>query len=371
MINRGERWDISKKYGFLALISAVLVLAAACIPAVTPSPTAVPTSVAKGGTIASPVPTVAPKPTATPTKRLLDKVNLAFASGSPSLVFPNAVAKEQGYYEQEGLDVEFVQVGAAISIKALIAGSHDFDTAVGSGVVAIIQGASLRVILASLTKAPWFIYAKPEIKSIAELKGKKIAVPTIGSALDVAAGVVLKKHGLDYKNDVIWVATGGGAAWGESLEAGIVDAGIFNSDVVLRLREKGFRELSVIGDEVAYVGGGLVATEKTVKERPDLVLRMVRASLKGLKYFQQRGEEMAQYYAKTLNMEPAKAKQLYELDRRTKNQDGIADEATIKENMARQKESLGTDTDIPLDKVFDMSFAKRANEELKQEGWKP
>ncbi|MDP2726373.1 MAG: ABC transporter substrate-binding protein, partial [Dehalococcoidia bacterium] len=173
----------------LVLILGGFLFAAACAPAAPPPPpTAAPTTAAKAA-VPTATATVAPKPAATATKRPLDKVKLSLASSSP-LFFPLRLAKDMGFFEQEGLDVEVVEVGAAISIKSLIGGSHDFDSAVGSSKVAVMEGADIRNIAVNLRKAPWWIYSKPEIKSIAELKGKKMEVPTIGSALDTTAGVV-------------------------------------------------------------------------------------------------------------------------------------------------------------------------------------
>src|SRR5512145_1901173 len=102
-------------------------------------------------------------------------VNVAVPSFSMSLVAFMA-AKERGYYRQEGLDVNFVLMPAAIASRALIAGNVDFATVGGSALTASLGGAPLRLLFSSFNRSLFWLYSRPEIADVKELKGKKIGV---------------------------------------------------------------------------------------------------------------------------------------------------------------------------------------------------
>src|ERR1043165_5428008 len=71
-------------------------------------------------------------------------------------------AKEKGYFQEEGLDVEVILMSAAIGIRALIAGDVDASTVGGSALPPIFRGAPLRMVFISFDKPTHWLYAKPE-----------------------------------------------------------------------------------------------------------------------------------------------------------------------------------------------------------------
>src|ERR1041384_8748114 len=107
-------------------------------------------------------------------------VNVAVPSFSMSLVAFMA-AKERGYYRQEGLDVNFVLMPAAIASRALIAGNVDFATVGGSALTASLGGAALRLLFSSFNRSLFWLYSRPEITDVKQLKDKKVGVSSIGS----------------------------------------------------------------------------------------------------------------------------------------------------------------------------------------------
>ena len=118
-----------------------------------------------------------------PVRSFATTVNVAVPSFSMSLVAFMA-AKERGYYRQEGLDVNFVLMPAAIASRALIAGNVDFATVGGSALTAALGGAPLRLLFSSYNRALFWLYSKPDIADVKDLNGKKIGVSSIGSGPD-------------------------------------------------------------------------------------------------------------------------------------------------------------------------------------------
>ncbi|MDP2728690.1 MAG: ABC transporter substrate-binding protein, partial [Dehalococcoidia bacterium] len=142
----------------LAVMLASMILALACAPAAAPpAPTAVPTQATKAAPSAVPTSTTPPKPTSVPTPKTLEKVTLAVPS-TTTLFIPYYLARDKGYFAEEGLDVDITTIAAAISIKALASGSaQQFDAAGGSAQSAIIAGLPIRIVEILTKNPPWWI----------------------------------------------------------------------------------------------------------------------------------------------------------------------------------------------------------------------
>src|SRR5690242_5159550 len=151
--------------------------------------------------------------------------------GIPSISISSGsfiVAKEAGFYRDEGLNVELVVMRGAPAIQGLIGGTVPFASSGGAGLLPIVRGAPLRIIFTTYSRPMFWIYSKPEIKSIEELKGKKVGVSSIGSGPDSLLRILLKKYNLEGGRDVAILATGPGPARYFALKAGATDAAVLN-----------------------------------------------------------------------------------------------------------------------------------------------
>ncbi len=118
------------------------------------------------------------------------------------------VARDRGYYQKEGLDVDLILMRGGVANQALIAGNVDFTTVPTAGLQAALQGAQLKVVLSTFHKPMFWLYSRPEIKSVRDLAGKKVAVSSLGAAGDSALRELIKKNGLDENRDVAILAIG-------------------------------------------------------------------------------------------------------------------------------------------------------------------
>src|SRR3990167_7064947 len=112
----------------------------------------------------------------------LDAVNLHVSAGvSPNnLIY--GVAKEKGFYQEEGLELLPIQAGMLPGIKGLVAGSFDFTQILGQSAGAIIRGLPLKIVMVFDTRPLNWLYASKNIKTIQELKGgKQVAVSSFRS----------------------------------------------------------------------------------------------------------------------------------------------------------------------------------------------
>ncbi|MEM2447105.1 MAG: ABC transporter substrate-binding protein [Candidatus Bathyarchaeia archaeon] len=221
------------------------------------------------------------KPTPSP-----QKVTIAMGY-IPNVQFaPFYVAIEKGYFRQEGIELEFNYGWEADIVKLVGTGELDFAIASGEQVLlARSQGLPIVYVAGWYHRFPVVVVSLEEkgIKSLQDLRGKKVGIPALFGASYVGWRALLKAEGFkeeDFNLQEI------GYTQVESLTKGLVDAAIcyaMNEPVQLRLA--GYKvNVITVADRVNLISNGIMTNEKTIKEKPELVRGMVRAFLRGLRY---------------------------------------------------------------------------------------
>jgi NitT/TauT family transport system substrate-binding protein len=196
------------------------------------------------------------------------------------------VAKEAGLFEQQGLDVtDFPLIeGGTLSIQALIGGDIQFVLAGTSGIiVADLGGADLVRVAGASNKFEFALLAVPEIRTGAELRGKRVGISRFGSSSDFAARTALQYLGLDPERDVTILQIGGTAARVGAMQSGSIEAAPEIAPALLTAKKLGFNmllDLAQIG--VPYQVGPISTTRALINESPETVRRVVRGYLAGI-----------------------------------------------------------------------------------------
>src|SRR5947208_4721065 len=110
------------------------------------------------------------------------------------------VAEVKGYFCGEGLDNETIAISGTNAIAALVSGDVDYSGAGGSGMRAAVRGAPIKAIMFQTEKVTWYLLATPDIMKISDLKGKRIAVGTVGDTQDTLITMLVQKEGLTEKD---------------------------------------------------------------------------------------------------------------------------------------------------------------------------
>src|SRR5467141_5538 len=105
----------------------------------------------------------------------LPPVRIGYVSRS-ILDMPFMIARDRGYFREEGLEPELIFMKAAQTIPAMLAGGTDFGTATGTGVAAAVSGVDVRVVFALTDKPSFDLFTLPSIANIQQLRGKKIGI---------------------------------------------------------------------------------------------------------------------------------------------------------------------------------------------------
>jgi NitT/TauT family transport system substrate-binding protein len=250
---------------FLASI-AIIGLLAGCAPA------------------AAPTAAVTQPAASTATAQTLVKIRLPVGY-IPNIQFaPLYVALDKGYYRQEGLDVT-IDYSMEIDSLALV-GANQIQFAVVSGEqvpLARAQGLPVVYVMAWYQDYPVGITAKTEtaIKTPQDLRGKKIGIPMLSGASYIGLRALLSAGGLTEK-DITLDTIGFNQV--EALAAGREDAAvIYVANEPLALENQGYPENVLrVSDYINLVSNGLITNETTLSQNPDLVRRMVSATLKGI-----------------------------------------------------------------------------------------
>ncbi|HWO41193.1 MAG TPA: ABC transporter substrate-binding protein [Candidatus Eisenbacteria bacterium] len=302
----------------------------------------------------------------------LRKVNVTIpALTESSIVF--FVAREKGYWREKGLDVELILARAAPSIQAVIAGNVEFGTAGGSALLPITRGLPMTFLLTTFDRANFSLYVQPQLRSIRELKNKRIGISSFGSGPDSLLRDFLADNGIDGGREATILAVGSGMERFIALKTGAVDAAMLSPSAYLMAEEAGFKELVSFVKQTNYVylQGGVIARNDLLKSDPVLVEKFIRGSLKGLLYVHQNRAPTVSILARLLKLKPEIAARIYDEIRPGLTRDGSVDTAQQKKSLAPFLARTGSKETPPLDKIFDFSTTRKVFAELQAAGWNP
>jgi len=305
------------------------------------------------------------------TAQELVKVPVQIPAITPA-VSPFALARDRGYYRQEGLDVQLVLIPSALGMQALLAGNIKFATAGGAGMLPILRGAPVKFAFTTFSRPMFWLYAKSEIRAVENLKGKKVGVSGLGSGPDSLLREILKKHGLEGGRDVIILPVGSGTGRFFALQAGSVDAAMLSVPANLLAQDGGFRELvSFIDQEWVELQGTVNVTDQLLATDPGLVEKFLRATLKGFIHYRDLRAQSIANLARFLKIKEDVTARIYDLMRPSLTQDGIVNEEIQRKSLEHVVDRAGLKEPPRLEKIFDYSMAVKVRNELRGKGWRP
>lgn len=201
---------------------------------------------------------------------------------------PVVVAKEKGYFAEEGYDVSVLAVGgsneAAIQVSA---GNGDVGAASpGEALVGIQSGKlNIRYFYDLYYSSIWSVKVLPDspVKTLADLKGKRIGVQSMGSAGVTFGRAFVKEAGLDPQADITFMPIGIGAQAIASIKQNLVDAVVYWDAALAKLAFSGLelRDVPVPGNIKTLPDVSLLARPETIEKNPKMVIGIARAIAKG------------------------------------------------------------------------------------------
>jgi NitT/TauT family transport system substrate-binding protein len=303
--------------------------------------------------------------------RAIENVRVAYPSMSTS-VFCLIIAQKEGYLKEEGIEAQLLSIRGEIAIRTTLAGEVDFFTNAGSALAAAVRSVPVKIVTVFQDKPGWDLIAQSDIKSVAQLRGKNIAVMSPEGSLAVVAREILRKNGIDPTKDVNLVTMGGDEVRFPALQTKAIQATLFSTGMSLKAQKEGFTKLAAASDYANLIEGGLSTSNDRIKQSPDKIFRFIRASLKGLNFFVSKREPSIKYMTEALRMNDRElVNAIYDIQAKLVLREGFTDDKVLQSMIEEMKKTTKVQRDIKISDIFDLTFVKKANEELKASGWKP
>jgi len=218
----------------------------------------------------------------------LANVTIAYTSISPQYA-PVWIAKEAGFFKRNGTDAQLVYMrGGIVATQALVSNDVNFINAGGGGVVdAVLGGAEIFIVASPINQEPQVLVAQKEIKEIAQLKGKKLAVNSLAGPSMLSLKMILAASGLDPDRDVSYLATGPSASRFGALQLGQVDATTLTPPFTSVARRAGYTFFENIPGmkEAELPNAALITSRKFFEAEPVAAEMVVKSVIEGIHFY--------------------------------------------------------------------------------------
>ena len=300
----------------------------------------------------------------------LDEIKVHTSGSTSANVLIYKIAQEKGFYREESLNVLTIAATSQAGIQGLVGGSFDFSQILGQTSAAILHGAPLKNVMVFDTKPLFWFFGSKKIKRLEDLKGGKlIGVSSLGANTDQMTREVLAINGIDPRKDVVIQGTGTGPIRLAALVGGSLDAAIANPTESIMARKQGLNELFFYGDyDLNVVSGGVALTERMLKEKPDLVRRFLRATVRSLFWFRTNEKEAVARMAQGFKISRDDALGIYNATLKSYTTDGTISREIQDKIVSFQKKQLKIEKDIGPDQVYDFTLLRAAIADVKKAG---
>ena len=246
----------------------------------------------------------------------LEKLRLTYSAiaGSQASFW---IPYEAGIFRKHGLDVELLYVGGGGRAAQVVqSGEVPIGTFTGGAVVnANLAGGDLVIIASSLNVFTFVVMAKPEIRRVEELKGKKIGISRFGSATDFGLRFAESQWPIKRQRDFAVIQMGGVTDILAALKTGGIDAGVINAELAILARRDGFRDVADISKMgLSFPTSSIVTTRSYIKRSENTVRKFVRAYADGVHFSKTQRAFSVQVMSKYMrNNDLAMVNDLYDL----------------------------------------------------------
>src|SRR4249919_2634983 len=213
--------------------------------------------------------------------------NIVIATSSVVLTnTPIWVGIEKKFFEESGLTVQYIVMRSDLAVKGLITGDVDYMQSSSSVLRAAVAGAPLVTILGVYNRTFFDLVARPEVKSLGDLRGKAVGISRYGASTEYAVRFALKANNIDSDKDVKLLAVGAGtdAARISALEAGVVAAAVLQVPSNLIAHKLGLKTILPLGDYMETLFAGLGTSAKKIQQNREEAKQVIRGVIKSIDY---------------------------------------------------------------------------------------
>jgi len=291
------------------------------------------------------------------------KVRLATPSASLSYL-PIHIALQKGFFARRGFDIEVIQMAAGLVAPALLNRAIDYTTIPSGPATAGARGAPLKVICFTSVKLQHVLVSRPEILSVSDLAGKRIAAGSFGTLPAYEVRVLIEKYHLGPNTVIVPLNSTNDRMI--ATQKGTIDATVVPVPSDLKAEEMGMTRLLQMGSILPIPQAGLATSEEKIKTRRQEVIELLKATIEGIDYTSTQREGTIEMIAKWMKLNPSQASKAYDSVRDTFSKSGVPTEEQAKAYIAMLSSTAAFKGEVSAASIFDFSLAAEAAKELKK-----
>lgn len=273
-------------------------------------------------------------------------------------------AQQWKIFEQNGLDVESIQMRSQAANSALASGDIHYVAGVGpNSVAATLRGLPSKAVWFASEQIIYSVIARPEFKSLKELRGKRIGITGLGGTAHVALQIALEAVGENPKNFTL--ISMGNPQLMSGLDSGAIEAALLNSPVHYQAKKRGFRELLDLGAHVQMPLGGLTASMTAIQSRPGELKRVLLSLQMAKRALLQSQEMTVDLVMRTIRVDREVAQDMFVDNQRVAAGHGVPSRDGM-EQIVKSLQMLGqfTGKKIAFEEIADVRAAREVAKDL-------
>jgi NitT/TauT family transport system substrate-binding protein len=295
-----------------------------------------------------------------------DRISLGITTKTGSTGLPFVIAEEKGFFKSEGLSAVSVVMQNQVVVNGVVARQVDYGGTFSNFVGAALSGLPVRIVMAVMEGSDHYLVTSPNIKKVEDLKGKKFGISSFGGTPHSEAVMILRKFGMNPEKDVTFLQIGGSSSRYTALDSGAIDAAMLVPPFNKLAAKRGFNEILSFNEIMNIPLGGLTVHTQRIKEKPDEIVKMIKAMLKGVNYIRNNQAEILSIMASKWGIKEADVREgIYRDIVGIYTRNGVASDETMKNVIQLVRDTRKSKDDLGLSDVVDWSFAKKAQAELK------
>lgn len=255
-------------------------------------------------------------------------------------------------------------MSSTVGLATLVTGEIDYYTAIGVGVAAAIRGVPVKIVACYMPGPTATLIARPEFKSVQELRGKTIGLNVFGSNLEIIGRNIFKHFGLDPDKEIKFLAAGPMEARFSSMKQGLIAATLGGPPADFLGKKMGFVVLARAHELFSFPVTGVVSSDKKIKEKPDEIKRVIKAGIKANRYIHQNRDGTIQAMMEWMKIDKEMATATYDSVGKAFNEDGSLPEDGLRLLIEEAKKAIKISREIASSEVADLMILKEAQREL-------
>ena len=283
----------------------------------------------------------------------LEKALITHSSESISIA-PLTYGIEKGFYRKEGIDLQFRILRGDLAISSLVSGKEvDYIYGAGTAFLAAVRGAPVKILSHDFKSVLFYLIAQPTVRSPKDLKGKKIAVSSLGGTGAASARACLKALDLDPDKDMTFIVIGAASVRMAAMESGSVEAAIMPVPWNSRMKQKGFREMVFAGNVISQPLTGIATSKEKIEKNRAQVAKVLRGFMRSLRAVREEKKDFIDFIGRKFNLEPRVAEETYQVVLQTLSEDGTVSQQALEDLLEQMKKESGIKREISLQDIVD------------------